>query len=93
MKLRCNTYQVLVLLNAGCYNFEALRVDERCRTPRHSEGQLEPISLDALLGGGGLGDKARPRHFLFPKVAVGNVMLITKIQFWPCGPRLVLPCQ
>ena len=74
---------LLVLLSSACYNFEALRVDERCRTPRHSEGQLEPISLDALLGGGGLGDKARPRHFLFPKVAVGNVMLITKIQFWP----------
>jgi hypothetical protein len=26
MQLPCNTYQVLVLLNAGCYNFEALRV-------------------------------------------------------------------
>jgi hypothetical protein len=45
------------------------------------QGPIEPISLSALLGGGGLGDKALPATFLFPNAAVGDVTLITRIQF------------
>jgi len=41
----------LYFLNAACYNFEVLGVDKRCRTPRHTKGQLEPIRLFALLAG------------------------------------------
>jgi hypothetical protein len=41
----------LYFLNTTCYNFEVPGVIKRCRTPRHTKGQLEPIRLFALLAG------------------------------------------
>jgi hypothetical protein len=40
----------LYFSNAAWYNFAALGVDERCRTPRHPKGQLEPNVLALLAG-------------------------------------------
>jgi len=91
MQLRFNTYHVLVLLNAACYNFAALGVDERCRTPRHPKGQLEPNVLACFTGGGDFwGTRLRLRHHFLSRTPCGadyshadysDVMLITKIRF------------